>query len=182
MSRTAASGTSPSMMRSAEAAIAAAQRAGSRPSRALTRAAARLIRAYPRTRAGCGRRPLRRNVSEARWVKMPNSARAGTAFTPRLSRSRRVRRAGTRVSGSAVADLLALSDVIAVTVAVAAREQRGPLAEPAEVPGLVALAVIRARGRRNLGGIPRNEHVAASAWRRALHLDVCRLFHGTFCL
>src|SRR5688572_24288169 len=106
---------------------------------------------------------------------MPYSARAGTAFTPRLSRSRRMRRDGTRESGGAVADLLA--DLVAVAVAVTAGEERRPLAEPAEVPCLVALAVIRAGGRHHLWGVAGHEHVTAAARRRALHLDV-RLFHG----
>src|SRR5688572_33246150 len=103
---------------------------------------------------------------------MPNSARAGTAFTPRLSRSRRTRRDGTRVSGSAVADLFALADLVAVAVAVGAGEERGPLAEAPEVPGFVALTVIGPGGGDHLRRVTGHQHVASTAGRCVLHLDV----------
>src|SRR5439155_11316862 len=73
------------------------------------------------------------------------------------------------------------ADLVPVPVAVDAGKQAGPAAVMPEVPGLVTLAVKRAGGGDHLGRIPRDEHVAAAAGRRALHRDLSQLFvfHGS---
>jgi len=76
--------------------------------------------------------------------------------------------------------LLRLADLVAVPIAIGARQQTGAATIPTEVPGLEALAVVRARGGHDLRGISGHKHVATAARRRTLHRDVGQLFvfHG----
>src|SRR5262245_54483669 len=122
-----------------------------------------------------------KKVRRARSVKAPQSARRGTAISPRLSRSTRVaararRRRLTPVdSGSPLARRLALADQETVTIALGRGLQGRTLAVAAEVPRLEAFAMIRPGRGHNLRRVAGDQHVATPARRGTLHRDVAQL-------
>src|SRR5262249_42122000 len=168
----------PAATRSAATSMARAHRRGNTPSAALARAAAFLIRAYARISAACGGRPVRRKVSRARWGEDPIERAQGNGL-----RAEAVTLSAHRTMSELRRELFGrLPHLEAVSIALGAGDQAGPLAVATEVPRLETLAVICSARRDHLRDIAGHQHETPAAGRRTLHVDVDDVLHlhGTF--